>query len=61
MVKMAHFDVIMTTHVEIASHWNLKSASIVMLDINNSLGLGDKTTMKSDMKGLKVVQMLVFG
>ena len=34
MLKMAHFDVIMTSHVEIASHWNLKSAFIVMLDIS---------------------------
>ena len=34
MVKMAHFVVIITSHVEIASHWNLKSASIVMLDIS---------------------------
>ena len=34
MLKMAQFDVIMTSHVEIASHCNLKSASIVMLDIS---------------------------
>ena len=34
MLKMAHFGVIMTSHVEIASHWNLKSASIAMLDIS---------------------------
>ena len=34
MVKMAHYVVIITSHVEIESHWNLKSASIVMLDIS---------------------------
>ena len=53
---MAHFDVTrrncITLELKKCFHCN---------DRHKSLGLRDKSTMKSDIKGLKVAQMLVFG